>query len=245
MNDKLIETERYDKRAEQIINFQKHYKKDLEYLNVPYKFYYSLFKKIKNKKNLLEIGAGTGENTLRLIKMKFNVCATDISSKSVAVMRNRFFKYKNFLSKVADMEKLAFKNNSFDIICGAGSLSYGDNKIVMTEIYRVLKPGGVVIIVDSLNNNLIYRFNRYLHYYKGNRSKSTMERIPDINLINKYIKKFGQGKSWFFGSITWDFPLLKILLPEKKITIFSKWVDNKFNVRKSAFKFVLILYKNK
>ena len=41
----------------------------------------------------LTIGAGQGENTLRLIEMKFNVCATDISCKSVAVMKKRFFKY--------------------------------------------------------------------------------------------------------------------------------------------------------
>ena len=245
MNDKQIEIERYDKRAQQTINSKKYHKKNLEYLNIPYEFYYSLFKKLKTKENLLEIGAGQGENTLRLIEMKFNVCATDISYKSVVVMKKRFFKYKNFFSKVADMEKLPFRNNNFDIICAAGSLSYGDNSRVMTEIYRVLKPGGTVIIVDSLNNNLIYRFNRYLHYYKGNRTKSTLKRVPDINLINKYIKKFGHGKTWFFGSITWTFPFLKIVLSEKMITNFSNWIDNKFNVRKSAFKFVLILNKNK
>jgi ubiquinone/menaquinone biosynthesis C-methylase UbiE len=35
----------------------------------------------------------------------------------------------------------------------AGSLSYGDNDIVMNEIYRVLKLQGVFIAIDSLNNN--------------------------------------------------------------------------------------------
>ena len=245
MNDKQIEIERYNKRAQQIINSKKYHKKNLESLNAPYKFYYSLFKKLKSKKSLLEIGAGTGENTLRLIKMKFNICATDISCKSVKVMKKKFFKYRNFFSKVADMEKLPYKNNSFDIICGAGSLSYGDNNLVMSEIYRVLKPDGTVIIVDSLNNNLIYRFNRYLQYRKGNRSESTLKRMPDISLIKRYIKKFGHGKTWFFGSITWAFPMLKIVFSEKMITNFSDWIDNKFNVRKSAFKFVLILNKSK
>jgi ubiquinone/menaquinone biosynthesis C-methylase UbiE len=51
------------------------------------------------------------------------------------------------------MEKLPFADQSFDIIVSAGSLSYGDNDIVMNEIYRVLKLQGVFIAIDSLNNN--------------------------------------------------------------------------------------------
>jgi ubiquinone/menaquinone biosynthesis C-methylase UbiE len=245
MNDKQIEIERYEKRAKLIINQKNISKKKPDYLFVPNKFYFSLFKKLKNKKKLLEIGAGTGENTLRIIKIKFNVCATDISPTSVEVMSQKYSKYKNFSSIVVDMEKLPFKNESFDIICSAGSLSYGDNNRVMNEIYRVLKFGGWVVLIDSLNDNPIYRFNRYINYIKGNRSWSTLKRIPNVNLIDKYIKKFGYGKVKFFGSITWAFPLLKIVLSEKLITRFSNWVDLTLNVRKSAFKFVLILNKNK
>lgn len=80
--------------------------------------------------------------------MKFNVLATDISSKSIEVMKKNFLKYSNFYSQVEDMEKLSFVNENFDIVCTAGSLSYGDNNLVMNEIYRVTKPKGVVIIVD-------------------------------------------------------------------------------------------------
>ena len=244
MNDKYIEIKRYDDRAQKILVAKKYYKKIPQYIIVPYQYYFSLLKKLKKTK-LLEIGAGTGENTLKLIKMKFNVCATDISPKSVEVMSQKYSKYKNFSSKVGDMEKLPFKNDSFDIICSAGSLSYGDNNRVMNEIYRVLKFGGGVVLVDSLNNNPIYRLNRYINYIKGNRSLSTLKRIPNLNLIEKYIKKFGYGKVKFFGSITWAFPLLKIVLSEKLITKFSNWVDQTIKVKKSAFKFVLILNKRK
>jgi len=245
MNDKQVEIERYEKRAKQIINYEKFHKKKLEYLYVPYKFYFSLLKKLKNKKKLLEIGAGIGENTLELIKMKFDVCATDISLRSVEVMDQKYSKYKNFSSKVADIEKLPFKNKSFDVICSAGVLSYGNNNIVMKELYRVLKIRGSLVIVDTLNDNPIYRLNRYIHFIKGNRSKSTLKRMPNEHLINRYINQFGSGKVKFFGSIIWAFPLLKIVLSEKLITKFSNWVDQTLKVRKSAFKFVLILNKNK
>jgi len=141
MNDKYIEIKRYDDRAQKILVAKKYYKKIPQYITIPYKYYFSFIKKLKKNK-LLEIGAGTGENTLRLIKMKFSICATDISPRSVEVLNKKYSKYKNFSSKVADMEKLPFKNDSFDVICSAGSLSYGDNNLVMNEIYRVLKFGG-------------------------------------------------------------------------------------------------------
>lgn len=244
MNDKKIELSRYDQRAREALNKKKnHQTKTPSFLLEPYEYYFNLFEKFENKEKLLEIGAGMGENTLRLIKMNFNVCATDISPHSVNVMKKRFSRYKNFYSKIADIEKLPFNNCSFDLICSSGSLSYGNNFLVMNEIYRVLKPGGTVIIVDSLNNSLIYRFNRYLNYLKGKRTRSTLKNMPDIRLIKRYIKKFGYGKVKFFGSITWLFPLLKILLSDKFITKFSNWFDAKNNVKKSAFKFVLTLIK--
>ena len=243
MNDKQIEIERYEKRAKQIINHKKYQQKKPEYLYEAYKLYFSLLKKLKNKKKLLEIGAGRGENTLELIKMKFNVCATDLSPLSVEAMNKKYSKYKNFSSKVADMEKLPFKNESFDVVCLAGSLSYGDNNKVMNEIYRVLKFGGWLVLVDSLNHNPIYRLNRYINYIKGNSYESTLKRMPNLNLIEKYIKKFGYGKVKFFGSITWTFPLLKIVLSEKLITKLSNWVDQTIKIKKSGFKFVLVLQK--
>jgi len=244
MNDKYIEIKRYDDRAQKILVAKKYYKKIPQYITIPYKYYFSFIKKLKKNK-LLEIGAGTGENTLRLIKMKFSICATDISPRSVEVLNKKYSKYKNFSSKVADMEKLPFKNDSFDVICSAGSLSYGDNNLVMNEIYRVLKFGGVVVLVDSLNDNPIYRLNRYINYIKGNRTESTLKRMPNVNLIDEYIKKFGYGKIKFFGSISWAFPILKLLLSEKLITKISNFLDKYFKIKKSAFKFVLILNKKK
>ena len=92
MKDKQLEIKRYDERAQEILNKKKYKVKIPSYLNVAHEYYFDLFKKLKKKTNLLEIGAGTGEYTVRLIKMSFNVCATDISSKSVKVLNKRFGK---------------------------------------------------------------------------------------------------------------------------------------------------------
>ena len=245
MIDKDIEKHRYDNRANIFLDSNNLYNFDKipTYLNTPYQYYFHLLKRKSGQSKLLEIGAGMGENTSSLLDMSFKVTSTDISSKSVEVMRNKFSKYSNFSAEVADMEKLPFNNESFDVVCSAGSLSYGDNTVVMNEIYRVLKKGGVMIAVDSLNNNPIYRLNRYMHYLKGNRSKSTLIRMPTISLIDKYTEKFEHAEVTFFGAITWAFPLLSKVLSEQALTKLSNWVDVKFDIQGSAFKFVIMLEK--
>ena len=100
-----------------------------------------------------------------------------------------------------------------------------------------------MIAVDSLNGNPIYRLNRYMHYLKGNRSKSTLIRMPTISLIDKYTEKFGHVEVRFFGAITWAFPLLSKVLSEHALTKFSNWIDAKFKIKGSAFKFVIMLVK--
>ena len=52
MNDKKLEIERYNKRAQDIISHKYNNIKKPKYLNIPYKYYFSLFKKHKEKKNL-------------------------------------------------------------------------------------------------------------------------------------------------------------------------------------------------
>ena len=245
MIDKDIEKHRYDNRANIFLDSNNlyHFDKIPIYLNTPYYYYFHLLEEKSGQSKLLEIGAGMGENTSSLLDMSFKVTSTDISSKSVEVMRNRFSKYSNFSVEVADMEKLPFNNESFDVVCSAGSLSYGDNDTVLNEIHRVLKPDGVFIVIDSLNNNPIYRFNRYIHYLKGDRSKSTLIRMPTMSLIDKYTGKFGHAKVKFFGTITWAFPLLSKVLSEQALTKLSNLIDTRFNIRGSAFKFVMMAVK--
>ena len=193
MTDKNIEKKRYDDRAIKLIEAN-NFEVPLglhSYMMEPIDSYKkNLLANVFNGARVLEIGAGMGENTEFLLNQGFNVHATDISSKSVEFLKKKYASYSLFEAEVADMESLPFKDNSFDVICSAGSLSYGDNSIVMNEIYRVLVKGGIFIAIDSLNNNPIYKLNRYIHFLLGNRSKSTLQRMPTIKLLEKYTVKF-------------------------------------------------------
>jgi len=112
MIDKDIERRRYDNRAKFRLNANKlnHINKIPKYLNIPYKHYFKLLEGLHDQPKLLEIGAGMGENTGLLLDMQFEITSTDISQKSVEVMRGMFSDNADFSAEVADMEKLPFNN---------------------------------------------------------------------------------------------------------------------------------------
>ena len=244
-SDKNTEKDRYNKRAVRYDNSPSDIKMASlpKFLQSPYLCYEENLSKILSKDlKVLEIAAGMGENTKILTNFSPDLTVTDISPDSLKVI-NKVYKDKFIKTVVADMENLPFDDNSFDLVCSAGSLSYGEHTLVRDEIYRVLKPNGFFVCVDSLNHNYIYRFNRFVHYIRGNRTKSVIKRTPTLNLIKLYSQKFSIEKISFFGSITWLQPLLYFLIGNDNFASFSDWFDRFFNIKKSAFKFVLLSKK--
>jgi SAM-dependent methyltransferase len=60
-----------------------------------------------------------------------------------------------------DAEALQFEDNSFDLIVEYGVLHHLDLPVAMSELARVLKPGGVIICTETLaHNRLIARYRR-------------------------------------------------------------------------------------
>ena len=165
--DKNIQKLHYDKLAKRkLLEFSDDIKinigsvKKPEYFRAPYLEYEKAhIQFIDNDSNVLEIGSSTGLNTLSLLQTDANIFTTDISINSAIYLQKIYKDFKNLRVQVADMENLPFKDKFFDVVCSEGSLSYGDNKAVMNEIYRVLKYNGVLIVIDSLNHNPFYKFN--------------------------------------------------------------------------------------
>ena len=244
--DKEIEKKRYNSRASKVSNSIKTFSIQSipKFLRKPYEIYYMrLNQYIDKKTSVLELAAGMGEHTQTLVNIGAELTVTDISEES---LKNIKKVYENKLeTKVADIENLPFKNNSFDVVCCAGSLSYGNHSKVRDEIYRVLKNDGIFICVDSLDDNIIYKLNRYFNYLMGKRTRSVIKRTPSLNLLKLYGEKFNCKKINFFGAITWLKPIISPIIGINSFSKFSDWFDIFFNIKKSAFKFVIVLIKSK
>lgn len=250
IDDKFLERDRYDRRAQVAITelAGKYINEGADSFDLPIRAPYLVYESFLHShlcpsSSVLEIGAGTGPFTGVLLRIGAKVCATDISPRSLEVLERRHQGVGCLETHVVDMECLPFSDEKFDMVTSAGSLSYGNNLLVMNEVFRVLKPGGVFVCVDSLNHNPIYRFNRWVHYLRGNRTLSTLIRMPKVSLIDKYALRFGSVETQYFGAASWTIPLFARLFGDEVAARISDWVDQAVRVRKSAFKFVMIARK--
>ncbi len=101
--------------------------------------------------SVLEVGVGTGL-ALELYKPELEVTGIDFSGEMLAQARERVVEHK--LDHVVglrrmDARHLDFPDASFDTVAAMHVLSVvPDPERVMTEIARVLKPGGQVVITN-------------------------------------------------------------------------------------------------
>jgi SAM-dependent methyltransferase len=109
--------------------------------------------KKENIKNILEIGAGLGRDTIFFAKNLISVQAIDYSPSAIRIINKK--SKENKLTKVISTKifdvrkKLPFKDSSIEacfshmLYCMA--LSTSDIKNINKEILRILKPGGINI----------------------------------------------------------------------------------------------------
>ncbi len=242
--DKFIERDRYNSRA-RLNKLSDSSLMGSSSVSVcfaaPYLKYESIIKeKVWAGSKVLEIGAGTGEHTKVLLNTSAQIVASDISADSLKLMEKKYSGSPNLQTCEADTEHLPFEDASFDFVCCAGSLSYGDSDLVDSEILRVLRPGGVLICVDSLNHNPIYRLNRWIHYLRGRRTRSTLLNMPTVGRLTLLSQSFENSEIHYFGALTFIMPLLVRLMGEALSVKISCCFDNVFKIKKSAFKFVLV-----
>jgi SAM-dependent methyltransferase len=200
------------------------------------KYYDEISRKIEPGMNVLELGAGTGRHTSVIYSDAFSLTALDISRKSLALLKARL---PSVDTLVASMEEIPLPTKSVDMIVSSGSLSYGDPDLVNKEIFRLLKPGGHLIVLDSLNGNPVYRLNRWLHYARGKRTKSTISRIPDKTRIRSLSLGFNNSEIFYFGSYLLIMEFLQVFLGPARANQINLKLEKRYPSKKNAFKFVL------
>jgi demethylmenaquinone methyltransferase/2-methoxy-6-polyprenyl-1,4-benzoquinol methylase len=107
-----------------------------------------------NPKTILDIATGTGDLAIMMAVIpNADITGIDISGGMLEVGRNKI-QQKNLDNKIklilADSEAMPFAENTFDAITvGFGIRNFEHLETGLAEILRVLKPGGVFVILET------------------------------------------------------------------------------------------------
>ena len=110
---------------------------------------------LKAGQSVLDLAGGTGDFSLRfssIVGKRGKVVLADINDAMLAVGRDRIIDQgssQNIFIAQVNAESLPFKENSFDCVCIAFGLRNVTNKpSALDSMFRVLKPGGRVLILE-------------------------------------------------------------------------------------------------
>lgn len=104
--------------------------------------------------HLLDIGTGCGYQLKTIIELRpgLSLCGIDLSAEALNYAEKNLAGLEADL-RVESIEKTNFSSDFFDIVTCHSSLSYWKNMDkCISEIYRILKPGGKAILFEPRKN---------------------------------------------------------------------------------------------
>ena len=106
--------------------------------------------------NVLDVGCGTGP-VIELLAKKYpekHFIGLDITPAMIEVAQSKGLSNAEFV--VGDAENLPFGDEGFDaVLCSNSFHHYPDPGAFLREAYRVLRPGGKLILRDYTSNDVV------------------------------------------------------------------------------------------
>lgn len=204
-------------------------------------------------KLVLESGAGTGRDGIRLAKLGANVFLLDYSEKSLNLAKN-YLKNENKEFNVqlimADALNTPFKDETFDVVFHQGLLEHFRNPwLLVEENCRILKKHGLLVIdvpqtfhIYTLIKNILILFKLWF---------AGWERQFTIVSLKRLVEKYNLEPIHFYGD--WSRPgiiykIIREVLLRLKINLpmypnyFGRLTKKFYEIQNSLRKKKIFLY---
>ena len=163
--------------AMEIISFKKFNKVDLQenwkkafdkyektdWINKPSIFAEEVLPYLEDKKTLLELGAGLGQDSLFFNEKNFSITSTDFSDYALDKAKEKDKSGNIKFLKVDVSEKLPFEDESFDVVYSHLCLQFFNKEKtqqIFDEIRRVLKKDGIfATLLNTIDDPEITEYN--------------------------------------------------------------------------------------
>ena len=124
--------------------------------------YHSLLLERCQGKRVLEYGCGEGSSAFLLAEQGAAVTGIDISDVRIEHAREQAAELEDpsMSFEVMDAEALAFRDSSFELICGTSIIHHLDLARAFSELRRVLTADGVGIFLEPLGHNPLINLYR-------------------------------------------------------------------------------------
>jgi SAM-dependent methyltransferase len=107
---------------------------------------YVLVRDLINDRDVLDIASGEGFGSADMAKRARSVIGVDIDPASVAHAQGRY-RARNLEFRIGSCNAIPLDDNSVDVVVSYETIEHHDqHEVMMQEIRRVLRPGGVIVI---------------------------------------------------------------------------------------------------
>lgn len=101
--------------------------------------------------SILEAGCGLGRWIIYLSDLGYNMHGIDISESAVNMIKSA---RPDLNLNVGDIKQMPFQDDEFDAVLSDGVVEHDHEgpEMMLREMYRVVKPGGVMIVIVPVQN---------------------------------------------------------------------------------------------
>ncbi len=155
---------------------------------------YQLASKHAKNKVILDAGCGSGYGSETLVKAGAKkVFGIDLAARSIHYAQAHH-SHKNLIFRQGNLSKLDFPDKFFDLICIFEAIEHIKNyQQAVNEFYRVLKPGGLLII--STPNKALYSpgtkkpfYPFHYHEFYLNDFEKMLSKFKIQQILGQYIR---------------------------------------------------------